>query len=81
MDPASDDHGEPATPTSGSSGTPRWVKVFLAVAAVLVVLAIAVALVSGGEHGPGRHLGGVAPAISPLVHELDRPSRGLEQAS
>ena len=35
---------------------PRWVKVFLIVAAVLVVLTIALMLASGGQHGPGRHL-------------------------
>jgi hypothetical protein len=35
---------------------PRWVKVFLIIAAALVVLMVAVMLVSGGEHGPGRHL-------------------------
>ncbi|MDF2745793.1 MAG: hypothetical protein K0S98_77 [Propionibacteriaceae bacterium] len=35
---------------------PRWVKVFLIIAAALVVLMVAVMLVSGGQHGPGRHL-------------------------
>lgn len=34
---------------------PRWVKISLAVAAV-VVLVVLVALLSGGQHGPGRHL-------------------------
>jgi hypothetical protein len=37
-----------------TSGTPRWVKVSAIVAAVLVLL-VAVMLVSGGRHGPGRH--------------------------
>jgi hypothetical protein len=31
-------------------------KVFLIIAAVLVVLMVAVMLVSGGQHGPRRHL-------------------------
>jgi hypothetical protein len=35
---------------------PRWVKVFLIVAAVLLLLMVALMLVSGGQHGPGRHL-------------------------
>jgi hypothetical protein len=35
---------------------PRWVKMFLIIAAVVVVLMVAVMLVSGGKHGPGRHL-------------------------
>jgi len=38
---------------------PAWVKAFLAVALVLA-LVLLVSLVSGGDHGPGRH--GHAPA-------------------
>lgn len=39
-------------------GTPRWVKVFGAIAVLVIVLA-AVMLLSGG-HGPNRH---AAPAL------------------
>ncbi|MBA3850895.1 MAG: hypothetical protein H0X59_00810 [Chloroflexi bacterium] len=36
-------------------GTPRWV-IALAIAAIfVVVLVVAVTLIAGGEHGPGRH--------------------------
>ncbi len=35
--------------------TPRWVKVFGIIALALVLL-IGVMLLSGGEHGPGRHM-------------------------
>lgn len=35
---------------------PRWVKVSAIVAAVLALLAVAVLLISGGEHGPSRHM-------------------------
>ncbi len=35
--------------------TPRWVKVFGAIALILILLA-GIILISGGEHGPGRHL-------------------------
>jgi hypothetical protein len=35
-------------------GTPRWVKVFGALAALAVVLLV-ILLVFGGDHGPGRH--------------------------
>jgi len=35
---------------------PRWVKIFLIVAVVLVVLLVAGMLIGGGQHGPGRHL-------------------------
>lgn len=38
------------------AGLPRWVKVFGIVAAVLAVLVIAMVLLGGGNHGPGRHL-------------------------
>jgi len=37
-------------------GTPRWVKVFGAIAVVLVLL-VGILLLSGGNHGPGRHTG------------------------
>lgn len=35
---------------------PRWVKVFLIVAAVALVAMIVVMVATGGRHGPGRHL-------------------------
>jgi len=41
------------TPASGSTGAPRWVKVFGLVAVVLVLL-VAVMVVAG--HGPGDHV-------------------------
>ncbi|GIJ48029.1 hypothetical protein Val02_49150 [Virgisporangium aliadipatigenens] len=51
------------TGSSPGGGTPRWVKAFAIVGAVLVVL-IVVALLAG--HGPGRHAshgtGAPAPA-------------------
>ena len=36
-------------------GTPRWVKVFGIVAIVLVLLFGGLMLLSGSNHGPGRH--------------------------
>ena len=48
----------PSPPETGPPGAPRWVKVFAIVAVAVVVLILAVALLSGGEHGPGRHLPG-----------------------
>lgn len=40
-----------------ANGTPRWVKVFAIIAAVLVVL-VAIVLITGlgGNHGPWRHM-------------------------
>lgn len=49
---------------------PRWVKVSLIVAAVLVLLLVAGMLIGGGQHGPGRHLsstGGLAAAVTPTA--------------
>lgn len=48
---------DPSPPSeSRAPGAPRWVKVLAIVAAVVVVLVVIVALVSGGQHGPRRHL-------------------------
>lgn len=46
-------------------GAPRWVKVFGVIALVLVVL-LTIALLVGGEHGPGRHTssGGAAGSLT-----------------
>ena len=50
--------------TEPSPGTPRWVKTSAIVALVVVAVIVIVMLVSGGEHGPGRHSGGEAPPAS-----------------
>jgi hypothetical protein len=50
-------------------GMPRWVKVSGIIAIVLALTVVIVVLVSGGEHGPRRHLpgsetpGGLTPRI------------------
>ena len=36
---------------------PRWVKIFGIVSIAVVLLMIGVSLLSGGQHGPARHLG------------------------
>jgi hypothetical protein len=36
-------------------GTPRWVKVFGIIVIVVVLLALGLMFLVGGEHGPGRH--------------------------
>ncbi|MBI2076801.1 MAG: hypothetical protein HYT80_00310 [Euryarchaeota archaeon] len=54
---------------------PVWVKVFIAIGAALAVVAVAAVLV-GGEHGPGRHLGGGDAAPADLPSEMQpEPTR------
>jgi hypothetical protein len=51
-------------PDPGSNtGAPRWVKV-AGIIAVVLLLALGIMMLFGGEHGPGRHsppAGGRAP--------------------
>lgn len=42
-------------------GRPRWVKVSLIIALVLVLLIGGLLVFGGGRHGPGRHLGAGTP--------------------
>lgn len=51
---------------STARSTPRWVKVFAIVLAILIVLVVA-RLLLGGGHGPGRHSpsNGKTPASPP----------------
>jgi len=55
---------------------PRWVKLFAAGIIALILLAVVVLLVSGGEHGPSRHgaqaIGGDAPALSTTLESQRR---------
>lgn len=49
----------------GYEPRPRWVTVLVVVAAAVALLVVVI-LVSGGEHGPGRHMGepsGSVPAV------------------
>ena len=54
-----------------TAGPPRWVKVSAIIALALVVLLL-IALLAGGNHGPGRHqsargYGGQLPSVA--VHD------------
>jgi hypothetical protein len=53
---------ETGHPQSDPPTTPRWVKVLLIVA-ILVVAVLTIMAIAGGEHGPGRHLSGHIPAV------------------
>ena len=52
--------GAPQEPQGGSSrylaDIPRWIKVFVVVAATVLLLMVVAMLITGGQHGPGRHL-------------------------
>ncbi|MBD0328641.1 MAG: hypothetical protein ICV64_00840 [Thermoleophilia bacterium] len=49
---------------SPAGGTPRWVKIFGAIAAIVIVLLV-VLLLFGGGHGPGRHLADAGRDVPP----------------
>jgi hypothetical protein len=56
-------------PPTPQPGMPRWVKVFGIVAIVLALAVVIVLLVSGGQHGPGRHVpGGGGGHTLPIQH-------------
>ena len=60
----------PRSPHTTPPGAPRWVKVFAIIAAIVVVAIVILAL-AGGEHGPSRHmLGGDDLGRTPPVHSL-----------
>jgi hypothetical protein len=47
---------DPSHTDASPAGTPRWVKVFGAIAFVVLIVFV-VLLIVGGGHGPGRHGG------------------------
>jgi len=48
-----------STPDQSSSPPmPRWVKIFAAIAAILILLLVLVLISFPGKHGPGRHIHG-----------------------
>lgn len=61
-------------PGRGPIGMPRWVKVFLIIAIVLVV-ALIVAGLLGVQHGPGLHTpsGGSGGHTAPTEQEAEQP--------
>jgi hypothetical protein len=50
-----------------TAGVPRWVKVFVITALGLALLMVVAMLLSGGQHGPGRHLSS-AKFDAPVMH-------------
>jgi hypothetical protein len=66
-------------PQVSTAGMPRWVKVFLITAAALLLLLVAVMLISGGDHGPWRHVSSAAADRGALEqgHVLSAPPVGV----
>jgi hypothetical protein len=58
---------------SADRGPPRWVKVSGIIALALIVLVL-IALLAGGNHGPGRHQssrghGDPLPSVATAAHD------------
>lgn len=60
--------------TAGPPGMPRWVKVFAAIVALLV-LALVVSKVLGADHGPGMHAS--TGAATPVTLSTEKALAGL----
>ena len=56
-DPITEATDTPGPPQEQRLGVPRWVKIVVMVGVLLVLTAVGLAL-AGGDHSPGRHLGG-----------------------
>ena len=66
--PAEAAGADPASPP----GAPRWAKVFGIIAAVVLVLFL-VLLLTGSDHGPGRHLDGGDDPAPAVDHRVPHP--------
>jgi hypothetical protein len=53
------DHPDAGPGRGPTTSTPRWVKVFGIITAVLVLLVVIMLVAGGGRHGPSRHTGGL----------------------
>jgi hypothetical protein len=52
-------------PVEAKPKVPRWVKVLAIIAVVVAVAVVVVMKISGGQHGPGRHLPGGSGVEAP----------------
>ncbi len=61
--------------TSTPPDTPRWVKVFGLVIAIVILLFVILLFVGGGSHGPRRHIpsAGAAGYTSPIAYGGQQP--------
>jgi hypothetical protein len=61
------------------TGPPRWVKISAIVGGIIVLIIVAVMLLTGGQHGPARHLGmGTVPSSAIVLQSGEpHPAGGL----
>ncbi len=75
-DPAPDAGADPMVDPAPASGMPRWVKVSLIIVAVVILTFVILKIAGvGGEHGPGRHMGGSGTSSSSVPGH--RPPPGV----
>lgn len=51
-----------------TSSTPRWVKVFAIISALVILLFVILLITGSGGHGPGRHM--PPGAVGSLTHMI-----------
>lgn len=56
--------------------TPGWVKVFGSIVLILILLFVILQVISGGNHGPGRHLPANNPSLTTATAEDSAPHGG-----
>ena len=70
MNQAEESQTRVGTDRSSPPGTPRWVKVFGIITAVLILLFVGLQFIGGG-HGPGRHLPSASGDTPPIEHTTE----------
>lgn len=65
--PAEPQHDDGLDPHDRPPGMPTWVKASAIVVGVVLLVRVAVMLLSGGEHGPMRHLDGAPADVRPAA--------------
>ena len=72
-DQSSSPQREESADRGPTAGPPRWVKISAIIALALALLVL-IALLAGGNHGPGRHQsspghGGQPPSVATATHD------------
>ena len=73
-DPPLGPDGDAERRPGSRSGTPLWVKLFGLITLIVALALVVVLLVSGGDHGPGRHA--IGGNVARLGIAADQPAGG-----